>query len=54
MLPTVFLEIAKVKLLIISQAQILTATPKNEATLLQLAAVKYNSLKNVFQPILIP
>jgi hypothetical protein len=52
MLPTVFIEISEVKSLLISQAQILTTTTKHKVTLLQLAAVKSNSLRNFFLSIL--
>jgi hypothetical protein len=54
MLPTVFLEHSKGILLLISQTEILTATTKNKVTLLQLAAVKSNSIEKVFQSMLTP
>jgi len=46
------LKYSKGKLLLISQAEPLTATPKSNVHLLSLATTKSNSLKNCFQWIL--
>jgi len=48
MLPTEFLKHSKDRLLLASQAELLTATPKNNVPLLTLATIKSNSLKTVF------
>jgi len=54
MLPIELLECSKGKLLLISQAELLTATANNNVPLLSLKTVKSNTLINCFQLILIP
>jgi len=52
MLTTELLEHSKGKLLLILQAELLTATPKNNVPLISLATIKSSSLKNCFQSLL--